>query len=110
MRQHAYRDACVALFAWKLSDEEEIAAGSLRVVHRGRTRKHCQLYGSYGDLDNERLVVGKVDPRLPAVVVAGTLSPDRVAECTSRPPAPAVSSRQVSHWKCLEDATLVKLG
>ena len=42
--------------------------------------------------------------------MAATLSPDRVAECMSRPPAPAVSSRQASHWRCLEGATLVKLG
>ena len=40
---------------------------------------------------------GKVDPRLVVVVVAATLSPDRVAECMSRPPAPAVSSQQASH-------------
>ena len=29
----------------------------LSMVHHGRTRKHCQLYRSYGDLDNERLVL-----------------------------------------------------
>ena len=44
------------------------------------------------------------------VVVAATLSPGRVAECMSRPPTPAVSSQQASHWRCLEGATLVKLG
>ena len=27
--QHAYCDACTALFAWKLSDEEEIVTGRL---------------------------------------------------------------------------------
>ena len=51
-----------------------------------------------------------MDPKLLAVVVAATLSPDRVARCMSRPLAPAVSSRQASHLKCLEGATLVKLG
>ena len=40
-----------------MSDEEENATGRLRMVHHGRTKKHCQLYGSYGDLDNERLVL-----------------------------------------------------
>ena len=53
---------------------------------------------------------GKVDPRLLAVVLAAALSPDRVAECMSRPPAPAISSRQASNWRCLEGVTLVKLG
>ena len=50
-------EAGAAQFAWKLSDEDEIAASRLSVVRHGRTRKHCQLYGSYGDLDNERLVL-----------------------------------------------------
>ena len=45
------------------------------------------------DATNDR----KVDPRLLVVVVGATLSPNRVAECMSRPPAPAVSSRQASH-------------
>ena len=52
---------------------------------------------------------GKVDPRLLAVVVAVMLSPDKVAECMISPPAPAVSSRQASHWRCLVGATLVTL-
>ena len=26
-------------------------------MRAGRTRKHCQLYRSYGDLDNERLMM-----------------------------------------------------
>ena len=103
------REAGTAQLAWKLSDEEEIVTGRLSVVHHGRTRKHCQVHGSYKDLDNVRLVDGKVDPRLPAVVVAATLSPDSVAECMSRPPAPVVSSWQASHWKCPEGVTLVKL-
>ena len=51
------REAGAAQLAWKLSDEEEIAAGPLSVVHHGRTRKHSQLYRSYGNLDNERLVL-----------------------------------------------------
>ena len=33
-----------------------------------------------------------------------------MAECMSRLPAPTASSRQASHWRCLEGATLVKLG
>ena len=53
------REAGTAQLAWKLSDEEEIVTGRLSVVHHGRTRKHCQLHGSYGDLDNARLVDGK---------------------------------------------------
>ena len=52
----------------------------------------------------------KADLRLVVVVVAATLTPNRVAECMSRPPTPAVSSQQASHWRCLEGATLVKLG
>ena len=52
--QHAYCDACTALFAWKLSDEEEIVAGRPSEVHHSRIRKHCQLYGSCGDLDSDR--------------------------------------------------------
>ena len=35
----------------------EIAAGRLSEVHHGRTRKHCQLYRSCDDLDNERLML-----------------------------------------------------
>ena len=46
-----------AQLAWKLRDEEEIVAGDISLVHPGRTRKHCQLCGSYGDLDNKRLVL-----------------------------------------------------
>ena len=38
-----------------------------------------------------------------------TLSPGKVAECMISPPAPAVLSRQASHWRCLEGATLVTL-
>ena len=52
--QHAYYDACAALFAGKLSDKEEIVAGRLSEVHHSKIRKHCQLYGSYGDLDSDR--------------------------------------------------------
>ena len=52
--QHAYCDACTALFAWKLSDEKEIVAGRPSEVHHSRIRKHYQLYGSYGDLDSDR--------------------------------------------------------
>ena len=44
------REAGAAQLAWKLSDEEEIAAGPLSVVRHGRTRKHSQLYRSYGNL------------------------------------------------------------
>ena len=43
--------------AWKLSDEEDIAPDRLSGVHHGRTRKHCQLYRSCDDLDNERLML-----------------------------------------------------
>ena len=43
-----------AQLAWKLSDEEEIVAGRLSEGHHSRIRKHCQLYGSYGDLDSDR--------------------------------------------------------
>ena len=57
--QHAYCDACTALFAWKLSDEEEIVAGRLSEVHHSRIRKHCQLYGSFGDLDSNRREKGE---------------------------------------------------
>ena len=52
-----YNEASTAQLTWKLSDKEDTAAGSLSVVHHGRTRKYCQLYRSYGDLDNERLVL-----------------------------------------------------
>ena len=50
-------EAGTAQLTWKLSDKEDIAAGCLSVVHHGRTRNHCQLHGSYGDLDNGRLVL-----------------------------------------------------
>ena len=52
--QHAYCDACAALFAGKLSDKEETVAGRPSEVHPSRIRKHYQLYGSYGDLDSNR--------------------------------------------------------
>ena len=85
--QHAYCDACAALFAWKLSDKEEIVADHLSVVHHSRIRKHCQLYRSYRDLDSDRRGKAKnatsdkkVDLRLLSIIVATTLSPDRVAE------------------------------
>ena len=51
------REAGTAQLPWNMSDEDEIAVSRLSVVHHGRTRKHCQLYGSYADLDNERLVL-----------------------------------------------------
>ena len=50
-------EAGAAQLAWKLRDEEEIVAGRISLVHHGRTRKHCQLCGSYGDLDNKRLLL-----------------------------------------------------
>ena len=53
---------------------------------------------------------GKVDHRLLAVVVAATLNPEMGAKCMSRPPAHTASWRQARHWRCLEGATLVKLG
>ena len=59
------REAGAVKLAWKLSDKEEIAASRLCVVHHGRTRKHCQLYGSYRDLDNEWLVLIKASPGWP---------------------------------------------
>ena len=52
-----YHEAGTAQLTWKLSDKEDIAAGCLSVVHHGRTRNHCQLHGSYGDLDNGMLVL-----------------------------------------------------
>ena len=42
---------------WNLSDEEDTAVNRLGMVHHGRTRKHCHLFRSYGDLDNEKLVL-----------------------------------------------------
>ena len=42
---------------WNLSDEEDTAVNRLGMVHHGRNRKHCHLCRSYGDLDNERLVL-----------------------------------------------------
>ena len=47
-------EASAAQLAWKLSDEEEIVAGRPSEVHHSRIKKHCQLYGSYGDLDSDR--------------------------------------------------------
>ena len=50
-------EAGTAQLAWNLSGEEDIAVNFLSLVHHGRTRNDCHLYRSYGDLDNERLVL-----------------------------------------------------
>ena len=52
-----YHEAGTAQLAWSLSDEEDMAVDRLSMVHNGRTRKHCHLRRSYGDLDNGRLVL-----------------------------------------------------
>ena len=49
--------AGTAQLAWNLSGEEDIAVNFLSLVRHGRTRNDCHLYRSYGDLDNERLVM-----------------------------------------------------
>ena len=50
-------EAGTAQLAWNLSGEEDIAVNFLSLVRHGRTRNDCHLYRSYGDLDNERLVL-----------------------------------------------------
>ena len=50
-------EAGTAQLAWNLSGKEDIAVNFLSVVRHGRTRNNCHLYRSYGDLDNERLVL-----------------------------------------------------
>ena len=50
-------EAGTAQLAWNLSGEEDIAVNFLSFVRHGRTRNDCHLYRSYGDLDNERLVL-----------------------------------------------------
>ena len=74
-----YNEASTAQLTWKLSDKEDTAAGSLSVVHHGRTRKYCQLYRSYGDLDNDR--VGPCGQRGGLSPPHGTRWPVTLAAC-----------------------------
>ena len=52
---------------------------------------------------------GKVNPRLLVVVRVGHAQPRQGSRVHDQPTSAAVSSRQASHWRCLEGATLVTL-